>query len=127
MKTKICTSMYWKKQTIFLLGICVLPIGALIIFTVIKTIINAKKSFSKQENEEVSLEQRLVFQEAYGGENNIKNVNIEMSRIIVDVEDIALVSGEKLQELGASGVLLVGNTVKCSFGDRAKNVYNIIK
>ena len=112
---------------LILLGICVLPIGALIIFTVVKTIINAKKSFSKKENNEVSLEQRLVFQEAYGGENNIKNVNIEMNRVIVDVEDIELVNGEKLQELGATGVLLVGNTVKCGFGDRAKNIYNIIK
>lgn len=50
-----------------------------------------------------------------------------MNRIIVNVKDIELVDAEKIKELGATGVLLAGNTVKCGFGDKAKYVYELMK
>ena len=62
-----------------------------------------------------------------GGLDNIKEVSFLNSRLYVVLNDYDLLKYEKLQELGATGVLLVGNTVKCGFGDRAKNIYNIIK
>ena len=34
---------------------------------------------------------------------------------------------EKLKELGAQNVLLIGDEVRSSFGDRAEYVYNLLK
>lgn len=117
-----------EQVTLILLGVCLLPIAAVIIFALIKTIKFAKKkqSFIEEESEN-TIEQKAVFYEAYGGESNVKEIVNEMSRITVTVEDIDLVNTEKLKELGATGILLVGNQVKCGFGDRAKNIYNIMK
>lgn len=117
-----------EQVTLILLGVCLLPIAAVIILALIKTIKFAKKkqSFIEEESEN-TIEQKAVFFEAYGGESNVKEIVNEMSRITVTVEDIDLVNTEKLKELGATGILLVGNQVKCGFGDRAKNIYNIMK
>ena len=117
-----------EQVTLILLGVCLLPIAAVIVFALIKTIKFAKKkqSFIEEESEN-TIEQKAVFFEAYGGESNVKEIVNEMSRITVTVEDIDLVNTEKLKELGATGILLVGNQVKCGFGDRAKNIYNIMK
>lgn len=117
-----------EQVTLILLGVCLLPIAAVIVFALIKTIKFAKKkqSFIEEESEN-TIEQKAVFYEAYGGESNVKEIVNEMSRITVTVEDIDLVNTEKLKELGATGILLVGNQVKCGFGDRAKNIYNIMK
>lgn len=117
-----------EQVTLILLGVCLLPIAAVIIFALIKTIKFAKKkqSFIEEESEN-TIEQKAVFYEAYGGESNVKEIVNEMSRITVTVEDIDLVNTDKLKELGATGILLVGNQVKCGFGDRAKNIYNIMK
>ena len=64
--------------------------------------------------------------EAFGKEN-IENVEVEMSRLTVTVKDIDLVNPEVLKQNGANNVLLVGNKVKCSFGDKATEIYNILK
>ena len=42
-------------------------------------------------------------------------------------EDIEKVDGERLKELGATGVLLVGDLVKASFSDRAKYVHKLME
>jgi phosphotransferase system IIB component len=52
---------------------------------------------------------------------------VQMSRISVTVNDLEKVEVEKLKEMGASGILLVDNIVKCSFGDRASYIYNLLK
>lgn len=117
-----------EQVTLILLGVCLLPIAAVIVFALIKVIKFAKKKQSFIEDEsENTIEQKAVFYEAYGGESNVKDIVNEMSRITVTVEDIDLVNTEKLKELGATGILLVGNQVKCGYGDRAKNIYNIMK
>lgn len=116
---------------LILLAICVLPIAALIIYSFVRVILNSKKHGVEQQKiidgQEKDLEQRAIFYEAFGGESNVKNIENEMNRIIVEVEDITLVNGESLKELGATGVLLVGNIVKCGFGDRAKYIYELMK
>ena len=116
---------------LILLAICVLPIAGLIVYSFVRVILNSKKKNEEQQKvidgQEKDLEQRAVFYEAFGGEANVVNVQNEMNRIIVDVEDITLVNGESLKELGATGVLLAGNTVKCGFGDRAKYIYELMK
>ena len=50
-----------------------------------------------------------------------------MNRITVSVKDIEKVNGERLKELGATGVLLVGDLVKASFSDRAKYVHKLME
>ncbi len=61
------------------------------------------------------------------GVDNIIDVSVDMSRVTVEVKDIDLVDATGLQEYGASGILLVGNKVKCSFKDDADNIANILK
>ena len=78
-------------------------------------------------SEEKDLEQRKIFFDAYGGEENVNSVSLEMNRITVSVKDIEKVDGERLKELGATGVLLVGDLVKASFSDRAKYVHKLME
>lgn len=114
--------------TLILLAVCMLPIAAVIVFAFIKLFkFVKKKPLLSDELDEQLLEQKDVFYNAYGGYENVVEVNCEMSRLTVTVNDIQKVDGDKLKELGATGVLLVGNQVKCGFGDRAKNIYNIMK
>ena len=65
--------------------------------------------------------------EALGGSDNIISSNVEMSRVTIEVNDIELINGEALKEIGASGVLLVGNKVKCSFNENAKEVQKLLE
>lgn len=61
------------------------------------------------------------------GNDNIESVQVEMSRLTITVKDIDLVNADLLKELGANGVLLMGNKVKCSFGEKAKEIYELLK
>ena len=114
-----------QQWTLILLAICVIPIAILIILAIVLRIKNGVKK-GKTEEKEVDNEQRLVFLEAFGGEDNFINAALERIKVIVKVKDPDLIQGEKLQELGAKGVLIVGNEVRCSFGDRAEYVYKTL-
>ncbi|MDD3171377.1 MAG: PTS transporter subunit EIIB [Bacilli bacterium] len=116
---------------IILLIICVVPILLLALFAIFRTI-NSKSKKAKEhmeniEKEPKDLEQQKIFYDAYGGSENILDIMIAMSRITVHVADIDKVNGDALKELGATGVLLVGNEVKCSFGDRASYIYKLLE
>ena len=120
--------------TIILLLVVLIPIAALICVAFVlkfkKACKNVKQNNFKLNNEQENdnlIEQKEVFLLAYGGSENIKEITQERNKIIVTVNDINLVNGEKLKELGANGVLLVGNTVKASFGDRTSGVYGVLK
>jgi phosphotransferase system IIB component len=63
----------------------------------------------------------------FGGEDNIEDVSLQMSRVSVIVKAMDKVKTEELKEMGATGVLLVGNVVKCSFGDRAPYIYKLLE
>lgn len=117
------TTQQW---TLILLAICVIPIAVLIILAIVFRIKNSVKKNKKENLEEVDEEQRKLFLEAFGGEDNYIGVTSERIKVIVKVKDPDLVQGEKLKELGANGVLIVGNEIRCSFGDRALYVYNTI-
>lgn len=117
--------------TLILLAICILPIVGLSLYAIIKTFKNKNKVNKKRNekllSEEKDLEQRKIFFDAYGGEENVNSVSLEMNRITVSVKDIEKVDGERLKELGATGVLLVGDLVKASFSDRAKYVHKLME
>lgn len=117
--------------TLILLALCIIPVAVLGIWAIIKsTKVRKAKNKEYQEHiacEDVDLEQRKVFYDAFGGEDNVLEVSIEMNRVTVKTSDINKVDGSRLKELGATGVLLVGDLVKASFGDRAKYIYKLME
>ena len=114
-----------QQWTLILLAICVVPIAVLILLAIIFRIKNSTKK-KTVESDEVDNEQKMVFLAAFGGEENFISASLERIKVIVKVKDPDLIQGEKLQELGAKGVLIVGNEVRCSFGDRAEYVYKTL-
>lgn len=119
-------SLSTQQWTLILLAICVIPIAALIILAIILRIKNSVRKKNSKETSEPDDEQRPVFLDAFGGEDNFISSVQERIKVIVKVKDPELIKGEKLQELGAKGVLIVGNEVRCSFGDRAEYVNNTL-
>lgn len=111
---------------LLLLGVCIIPIAILFIVAIILSLRNAKK---KNATKEIKADesQKDIFLEAYGGKDNIESSLLERGKVKVVVKDIDLINGDKLQELGATGVLLVGNEVRCSFGDTAEYVYKLLQ
>ena len=65
--------------------------------------------------------------EALGGKDNIISINRNLSRITFKVKDVDSVNTDQLKSLGASGILLVGDEIKCSFNELSENIYKIIK
>lgn len=59
---------------------------------------------------------------ALGGKDNIGSLDACITRLRVQVNDAAGVDKEKLKELGASGVLEVGNSVQAIFGTRSETI-----
>lgn len=96
------------------------------IFFLIRKLIRMHK-LGKEAVSEVDENLKDDFISAYGGIDNIIDVKKEMSRITVTVNDIDIVNGEKLKELGASGILFVSNMVKCSFNELSESIYKLLE
>ena len=113
-----------------ILACCVVvPIFVLLIVAFIIAIvkrIKLAKKYKPNKKTGINDETKKLLLEAFG-ENNIESVSVEMSRLTVEVKDVDLVNPDKIKEAGANGVLLVGNKVKCSFGDKAIEVCNLLK
>ena len=121
-----------QQTAIIMLLVCIIPIAALILLAIILRVKNAIKK-NKNRTEDVSdesansNEQLQVFVTALGGEENYLSSTIERNKISFKVKDTSLVDGEKLKELGATGVLIIGDEVRASFGDRSASVWEIVK
>ena len=102
---------------IFLLAIIAFVIA------VVKRIKIAKKY---KKGTVVNEELKKIMLEALG-EDNVISVSVEMSRLTITVKDIDLVNADVLKANGANGVLLVGNMVKCSFGEKAEEIYKLLQ
>lgn len=110
----------------WILGGCV--VGPIFILIIVATIIALKKRI-KLASKKINAFDESAYQayiDAFGCDNII-GVSMEMSRITVTLNDIEKVDAQKLKDLGASGVLLVGNQVKCSFKEDTESIYNSIK
>ena len=59
---------------------------------------------------------------AFGGRSNIKNLDACITRLRVEVNDIALANSARLEALGAAGVITVGNSLQAIFGTQAENM-----
>lgn len=110
--------------TILWILLGVLFVAAIVLF--ILRLIRIHKKGVKAEREEIG-EAKEKFLDAFGGKENIKDSSYELSRVTVEVVDVDQVNGEVLKELGATGVLFVGNKVKCSFKEDAENICELLK
>ncbi len=78
-------------------------------------------SHAERVTEEGSdLSRQLIL--AFGGKGNIRNLDACITRLRVELIDISKVNGERLKELGAAGVLIVGNGVQAIFGTASENL-----
>ncbi len=67
-----------------------------------------------------SMAEKLVA--AFGGEANIRSLDACITRLRVELDDVARVDADALRRLGAAGVLRVGNGVQAIFGPRSENL-----
>ena len=66
------------------------------------------------------LAERLVA--AFGGPRNIESLDACITRIRVTVRDVGRTDEKALRDLGAAGVVVVGNAVQAVFGTRSDNL-----
>ncbi len=59
---------------------------------------------------------------AFGGSANIASLDACITRLRVAVQDPARVDAKRLRQLGAAGVMLVGNGVQAVFGPLSENI-----
>ena len=59
---------------------------------------------------------------AFGGPDNIRNLDACITRLRVDLHDVSRASAAALKALGASGVMQVGNGMQAIFGTRSENL-----
>jgi glucose PTS system EIICB or EIICBA component len=59
---------------------------------------------------------------AFGGRGNIGNLDACITRLRVELNDMALASPDRLKALGAAGVITVGNSMQAIFGTRSENL-----
>jgi PTS system glucose-specific IIC component len=67
-----------------------------------------------------SFELQLV--RAFGGRNNIADLDACITRLRVKLNDVAKVNVAKLKALGAAGVVVVGDGVQAIFGTQSENL-----
>ena len=78
---------------------------------------DVKISTNLDPNDKIS---QLVF--AFGGAQNIKDLDNCITRLRIEVSDIDLVKQETIKTLGATGVIIVGNNVQAIFGTEAEHL-----
>ncbi len=59
---------------------------------------------------------------AFGGQNNITNLDACITRLRISVNDIEAVNQARLKELGSKGVFVVGNSIQAIFGTESGNL-----
>ncbi|MDP0562569.1 MAG: PTS glucose transporter subunit IIBC [Candidatus Endonucleobacter sp. (ex Gigantidas childressi)] len=59
---------------------------------------------------------------SFGGPDNIASLDACITRLRISVKDSSLVNDSRLKQLGATGVVRVGNAVQAIFGTRSDNL-----
>jgi PTS system glucose-specific IIC component len=72
-----------------------------------------------------TMAQQLVL--AFGGRSNIVSLDACITRLRVEVADMAKASPERLKALGAAGVVTVGSGLQAIFGPRSENLMTDMK
>ncbi|MCI6509132.1 MAG: hypothetical protein PUH11_00435 [Bacilli bacterium] len=98
--------------------VMVIPIITLLIIALIKFIAkNFKRNHKKVETKEDIKNKYL----APFGDDNIVSISKNLNRVTVEVKDINNVNFDGLRNLGV-GVLISGNTIKCSSAEFARTI-----
>lgn len=122
--------LYWNLSTH---SILILPVGAA--FAVIyyfgfrfairrfnlKTPGREEEEEAAAETGEASVGEEIAYEvlEALGGKSNVKDLDACITRLRVNVHDADKVDKERLKQLGASGVLVYGNSIQAIFGTQS--------
>lgn len=97
--------------------ICFLvPIITLLLVVFIKQLVKRIKKIKNTNNKK-----EVKYLEYFGKPENIISVSKNLTRVTVEVVDLEQVNFEKLRELNI-GVLITGNTIKCSSEEFASQV-----
>lgn len=67
-------------------------------------------------------EKAIALVRAVGGRKNIKSLDACITRLRIELNDMQKLNAEKLKELGAAGVLTVGNGIQAIFGPLSENL-----
>lgn len=106
---------------ILIVPVCLIVVLAIVAFIIRLTkTIKLNRKFKKKGN---VVDADLLL--AYGGSENVSEVTKEMTRLTVTVKDLEKANPERIKELGAKNVLIVGNQIKSSFDD-IDGAYNIV-
>ena len=122
-------NLFLEKGDLVGLIIAIVLTSAILVLALVAVIIAIVKNTKKANQRKKIIEsegKNLELIEAFG-EANIKDVEMEMSRITITVKNVEIVNADRIKELGASGVLLVGDKVKCSFKENVEEIYNELK
>ena len=120
--------MILKTDLTWIIALCTfVPIFILAVVAVIIRIVKTAKLAKKyNKNSVVNEELKTILLQAFG-EDNIVDVEAEMSRLTITVKNIDIVNADVLKANGANGVYLLGNKVKCSFGEKAEEICKLLK
>ena len=98
--------------------ILIVPVCLIVILAIVAFIIRFTKTIKlnrKGKKTSINVNEDLLL--AYGGKENIESVSKEMTRLTVSVVDLEKVNPERIKELGAKNVLIMGNQVKSTYED----------
>ncbi len=105
-------------------------IYAVVYYTLFRVVIKALnlKTPGREDEEQVESvalnneEMSSALVAAFGGKENIDNLDACITRLRISVNDIALVDQPGLKKLGAAGVVVSGNGVQAIFGTKSDNL-----
>lgn len=98
--------------------ILIVPVCLIVLLAIVAFVIRLTKTIKlnrKFKKKDIGNSEELLL--AYGGKENISDVSKEMTRLSVGVIDLEKVNPERIKELGAKNVLIVGNQIKSTFDD----------
>ena len=103
--------------------ILIVPVCLIVVLAIVAFIIRLTKTIKlnrKGKKANLIVSDDLVL--AYGGKDNIESISKEMTRLTVSVVDLEKVNPERIKELGAKNVLIMGNQIKSTYED-IENAY----
>ncbi|MFO6422917.1 PTS glucose transporter subunit IIBC [Motilimonas sp. KMU-193] len=109
-----------------LLGLCYAAIYYVVFrVAIIKLDLKTPGREDEVEQDSVAVESSEMSQElvaAFGGKDNITNLDACITRLRISVKSVDAVNKERLKELGAKGVVVAGDGVQAIFGTQSDNL-----
>ncbi|MCY9497260.1 PTS glucose/sucrose transporter subunit IIB [Escherichia coli] len=87
--------------------------------------VKSKKALYARKTKQKRPGERIIL--AYGGLGNMTRIEACMSRLRIDVTDKSLVDKALLKQLGAAGVVEVGNNIQSVFGMKSDRLKEAIR